>query len=103
MRTEDLVLAVDELAANSIVHGGGTGTVAIWTEPGSVVCQVNDAGHLTNPLAGRIRPPSNQPGGRGLLLVNHLADLVRIHTTPSGTAIRAYFMTEEPPQAGHTH
>lgn len=103
LRADDLALAADELAANSIVHGGGNGTVAVWTERGSVVCQVNDAGHLTKPLAGQVRPPANQPGGRGLLLVNHLADLVRMHTTPSGTAIRAYFRTEEPPQDGHTH
>lgn len=29
--------------------------------------------------------------GRGLLMVNHLADLVRMHTTTEGTMVRAYF------------
>ncbi|MFD1044397.1 hypothetical protein ACFQ1S_01705, partial [Kibdelosporangium lantanae] len=50
-----------------------------------------DRGHLTNPLAGRVPASVTQFGGRGLLLVNHLADLVRIHTTPAGTAVRVYF------------
>ncbi|MET0236638.1 MAG: sensor histidine kinase [Kibdelosporangium sp.] len=96
-RVDDLVLSIDELAANSIRHGGGTGTVSAWMEAGSVVCQVSDSGHLRNPLAGRIPAPALQIGGRGLLMVNHMADLVRIHTSPQGTSIRVYFTT---PPAG---
>ncbi|MBP2325291.1 anti-sigma regulatory factor (Ser/Thr protein kinase) [Kibdelosporangium banguiense] len=96
-RVDDLVLCIDELAANSIRHGGGTGTVCAWIEAGSVICQVNDSGYLANPLVGRIPAPAMQIGGRGLLMVNHMADLVRIHTTPEGTAIRIYFTT---PAAG---
>jgi anti-sigma regulatory factor (Ser/Thr protein kinase) len=92
-RVADLVLAIDELAANSIRHGGGTGTLSAWTEPGAVVCQVSDSGHLSNPLIGRIPAAALQIGGRGLLMVNHMADLVRIHTTPRGTAVRVYFRT----------
>jgi anti-sigma regulatory factor (Ser/Thr protein kinase) len=90
-RTEDLVLVVDELAANTVRHGGGSGKISIWTETGNVICQVSDHGRRMSPLAGRIPAPLDQPGGRGLLMVNHLADLVRIHTTPAGTTIRAYF------------
>jgi anti-sigma regulatory factor (Ser/Thr protein kinase) len=90
-RVDDLVLAVDELAANSIRHGGGTGSVSLWTESGYVVSQVADHGYLGDPLAGRTPAPVDQYGGRGLLMVNHLADLVRTHTTPDGTAIRVYF------------
>ncbi|CAM3706572.1 sensor histidine kinase [Kibdelosporangium persicum] len=90
-RIDDLVLAVDELAANSARHGGGTGTVCLWTEPGDLICQISDTGYLSNPLAGRIPAPVQQVGGRGLLLVNLLSDLVRTHTTPAGTTIRIYF------------
>jgi hypothetical protein len=67
-----------------------------------VVCQVEDHGHLLNRLAGRVPAAVTQFGGRGLLLVNHLADLVRIHTTSAGTAIRVYFTlanTAAPPAA----
>jgi anti-sigma regulatory factor (Ser/Thr protein kinase) len=96
-RVDDLVLAIDELAANSIRHGGGTGIVCAWTEAGHVICQVSDSGYLRNPLAGRIPAPALQIGGRGLLMVNHMADLVRVHATPQGTTIRVYFRT---PAAG---
>ncbi|GAA2143540.1 sensor histidine kinase [Actinomadura napierensis] len=86
----DLEIAVHELAANSCLHGGGKGTARIWAEDGRVVCEISDAGTITDPLAGR-RPVAMSPsGGRGILLVNHLADLVRMHTGPGGTAIRVY-------------
>ncbi|SMD18185.1 sensor histidine kinase [Kibdelosporangium aridum] len=104
-RTTDLVLTVDELAANSARHGGGIGTVYLWTEPDTLVCQISDAGYIRNPLAGRIPAPVKQLGGRGLLLVNHLADLVRMHTAPAGTTIRVYFRLPrraEPVLGDHT-
>lgn len=82
--------AAGELAANSCLHGGGGGTARLWSEDGQVVCEVRDAGTIVDPLAGR-RPAYLSPhGGRGILLVNHLADLVRVHTGPDGTAIRVY-------------
>ncbi|QFG26564.1 sensor histidine kinase [Actinomadura sp. WMMB 499] len=86
----DLELAVNELAANSCLHGGGTGTARIWAEDGRVVCEVRDAGTIADPLAGRIPVAMSPHGGRGILLVNHLADLVRMHTGPGGTVIRVY-------------
>ncbi|GAA2985958.1 sensor histidine kinase [Streptomyces fulvorobeus] len=89
-RLDDLALAVAELTTNSVLHGGGTGTLRIWAEGDQVVCEVRDRGHLTDPLAGRHLPPPGRPGGRGLLLVNCLSDLVRTHTGVSGTTIRFY-------------
>ncbi|MEV6843581.1 sensor histidine kinase [Actinoplanes sp. NPDC051411] len=90
-RTTDLVLAVNELTTNTVRHGGGTGKLALWTDDDQLVCQLADNGRLTDPLAGRIPvPPDALGGGRGLLLVNQLCDLVRVHTTSGGTTIRAY-------------
>jgi anti-sigma regulatory factor (Ser/Thr protein kinase) len=89
-RLEDLTLAAAELTTNSVVHGGGTGTVRIWAEAGQVVCEVRDHGHLSDPLAGRRPAARDQLGGRGLLLVHYLADLVRMHTGPAGTVVRCY-------------
>ena len=90
-RIADLTLAVNELAANAVEHGGGTGEIAIWVEPDALVCQVTDRGYLSEPLAGRIPVPPDAPtGGRGLLLVNYLCDLVRVHTTPAGTTTRVH-------------
>jgi len=85
---EDLVLAVNELATNSVQYGGGGGTLRIWTEQGELVCDVRDHGYIGDPLAGRIAPPLDQHGGRGLWLVNHLCDLVQIRSTPNGTIVR---------------
>ena len=54
-RTMDLVLAVSEVATNSVVHGGGSGTLHAWQENGSLMCEVQDIGRLQHPLAGRER------------------------------------------------
>ncbi|MEU8977974.1 anti-sigma factor RsbA family regulatory protein [Streptomyces sp. NPDC048309] len=86
----DLELAVAELTTNSVIHGAGSGTLRIWAESDRIVCEVHDGGQLTDPLAGRRPPNPTQPGGRGLLLVHQLADLVRVHTGPDGTTIRCY-------------
>ncbi|MFF5506159.1 anti-sigma factor RsbA family regulatory protein [Streptomyces roseolus] len=89
-RLMDLELAVAELTTNSVVHGGGSGTLALWTESGRLVCEVHDGGRLSDPLAGRRPPEPGQIGGRGLMLVHYVADLVRLHTTAEGTTVRFY-------------
>ena len=87
-RLEDLALAVAELTTNSVVHGAGSGTLRIWAESDHLACEVHDTGRLADPLAGRRPAVPGRPGGRGLLMVNHLADLVRLYTGPDGTTIR---------------
>ncbi|MCX5253791.1 sensor histidine kinase [Streptomyces canus] len=89
-RLEDVALIVAELTTNSVVHGGGSGILRVWADGGQVVCEVRDQGDLNDPLAGRRPPARDKLGGRGLLLVHSLADLVRIHTGPEGTAVRCY-------------
>jgi anti-sigma regulatory factor (Ser/Thr protein kinase) len=95
-RVFDLVLAVGELAANSIRHGGGRGAVRVWPEAGEdgsdlLVAEVADGGRLADPLAGRRPATQHQLSGRGLLMVHHLADLVRTSTGPCGTTTRTYW------------
>jgi anti-sigma regulatory factor (Ser/Thr protein kinase) len=89
-RVERLVLAVNELASNSIRYGGGRGTLRFWSQPRTLVCEVRDGGRIKQPLVGRIRPTADQHGGRGLWLVNQLCDLVQIRSTPSGTVVRLH-------------
>ncbi|SHN27736.1 sensor histidine kinase [Actinacidiphila paucisporea] len=95
-RTDDLALAVAELTTNSVLHGGGTGTLRIWAADGRIVCEVADRGHLADPLAGRRPARPGQPGGRGLLLVNHVSDLVRLHATEEGTTVRIHLTRRRP-------
>ena len=90
-RVDDVLLAVGEMAANSLRHGGGSGVLRLWSDAAHVVCEVADAGVIDDPLVGRTPAPPGQLSGRGLLMVNHLADLVRMHTTSDGTVVRAYF------------
>lgn len=90
-RAEDVMLVVTELATNSVEHGGGLATVLLAAVGDRLVCQVRDRGLVVDPLAGRRPEVPGQFRGRGLLLVNHLADLVRMHTTPGGTCVEAWF------------
>ncbi len=87
-RVQDVALIVTELVTNSIVHTPGPGRLAVFADDGHVVCDVRDPGLLTDPLVGRRPADPGRPGGRGLLLVNDLADLVRVHTG-TGTTVRA--------------
>jgi anti-sigma regulatory factor (Ser/Thr protein kinase) len=89
-RVSDLVFAVNEVVTNTVEHSGGPGRVTLWTEPTGLVCQIDDGGHLTDPLAGRVPPDRESLSGRGLVTVNHLCDLVRVHSEPGHTSIRLY-------------
>lgn len=43
-RARDVMLAVHELAANAVCHGGGSGWLRILLIEGVLQCQVGDAG-----------------------------------------------------------
>jgi anti-sigma regulatory factor (Ser/Thr protein kinase) len=90
-RTEELVLAVNELATNSVRYGGGGGRLRVWREADTLLCEVHDGGHIVEPLAGRRRPPPEELSGRGLWLVNQLCDLVQIRSSEhAGSTIRVH-------------
>ena len=89
-RLDDLVLAVHELATNTMRHGGGRGVLRAWRENGTLLCEVADRGHIADPLAGRERPPDRYGGGRGLWMVNHLCDLVQLRTSRAGNVVRLH-------------
>lgn len=86
-RVGDLVIAISELAANTLCHTNGSGTLHMWAESGGPVCQVHDDGHLSDPLAGYIRPP-DAGRGHGLWVVRQLSDALDITADPGGTVIR---------------
>lgn len=89
-RAADLILATTELAANSVAHGGGSGTLRIWREADRLVIEVEDSGLIEEPLVGRIRPGPTQLRGRGLWLANQLCDLVQIRSAAHGTVVRLH-------------
>jgi anti-sigma regulatory factor (Ser/Thr protein kinase) len=87
---QELVLAVNELATNSVRYGGGEGRLVLWRQHDTLICEVHDAGHIEDPLIGRARPAPDQHSGRGLWLVHELCDLVQIRSSAAGTAIRVH-------------
>jgi anti-sigma regulatory factor (Ser/Thr protein kinase) len=87
---EGLVLAINELVTNSVQYGGGGGTIAIWMEGDSLLCEVRDHGRIEDPLIGRLAPPLDLHGGRGIWLVNQLCDLVQIRWTSAGNVVRVH-------------
>lgn len=87
-RTNDVVLAVDELASNSLTYGGGRGLVRLWPGDGTLTCEVRDRGLVADPLVGRIPPPVASVGGRGLWIVNQVCDLVELRSSAAGTTVR---------------
>lgn len=95
-RVADLQIAVTELATNSVAHAGGDGTLRVWRTDAHVVCEIHDDGWLADPLAGRLAPAPDGIGGRGLVIVHALCDLVLVHTTPAGTTVRLHMRREAP-------
>ena len=87
-RAQDLIVAVHEVAANSVRHGGGTGLLRTWNGGPGVTCEIRDAGVITEPLAGRLRPADPARGGNGLWLANQLCDLVQLRSSQVGTVVR---------------
>lgn len=87
-RAEDFRLAVHELAANCLQHGGGYGGLLAWHEDGAALCEVRDAGIIHSPLVGRVEPDVSAEQGRGLWLVNQVCDLVQIRSSAAGSVVR---------------
>lgn len=91
----DLVTATSELAANSVMHGGGSGTLRLWREDERLIVEVEDQGWIGEQLAGRVRPEVSQEGGRGLWMANALCDLVQIRSGRGGTTVRLHLLAAE--------
>ncbi|MFD0774681.1 ATP-binding protein, partial [Streptomonospora algeriensis] len=93
-RLGDLVLAVNELAANAVEHGGGGGTVTLWRSRGWTVCDVADRGTgLHDPLCGYHPADPLSPRGYGLWITRQLCDFLEIASGAHGTRVRLHFRT----------
>jgi anti-sigma regulatory factor (Ser/Thr protein kinase) len=89
-RSTDLVIAASEVAANTLRHTTGGGVIRLWHTAKEMLCQVDDGGYISDPLAGYFRPTGDVPGKQGLWLVNQICDLVELRTAETGTSIRLH-------------
>jgi anti-sigma regulatory factor (Ser/Thr protein kinase) len=92
---DDLQLIATELATNSLMYTDGACRLAFWRQDEHLVCEARDTGRFEDPMVGRLDPGPSSPASRGLYLVNAISDLVRTHTTSTGTTIQAYLRFEQ--------
>lgn len=85
-RVELLVLAVSELATNTLQHTTGGGRVRLWAEGDQVFCDVVDQGPART--LGRDMPEAKAVRGRGLAIVEQVCDEATVLATPEGTVVR---------------
>jgi len=101
-RTDDLVIAAHELAANVVRHGSGSGRLRIWRHDHALHCQVTDEGgapgagdgagqNTPDPSSWRIEP------GHGLWLVRQLADSISLHPGQGCSAVTVSFALSPAP------
>jgi anti-sigma regulatory factor (Ser/Thr protein kinase) len=95
-RAGDVVLAVHELAANAVRHGGGLGRAQLWVAGGALHCMVSDDGqggsngHARTGALVAVRPWLFKPG-HGLWLVRGVADRLFVAPGPGGSQVTAVF------------
>ena len=88
-RADNAVLAVHEIAVNSIVHGGGHGVLLIDETADSLVFTVEDddgTGSVPEVLA----LDDQSTSGRGLWIAQRLSDRLTIEARPTRTRIRVH-------------
>jgi serine/threonine-protein kinase RsbW len=96
---DDIVLATHEALANVADHaypdGGGDALLDAACVDGEVRILVRDHGAW--------RPPASDPGwrGRGLVIINGLADQVDVDRTPTGTSVAMLWRLPGPGSAVH--
>ncbi len=89
-RVVDFVIAVSEVAGNTVRHAKSPGSMEIWSDADEIVCEIRDAGVIADPLAGAHPPPPDANGGHGLWLVQQVCDRVDLNSGQSGTVIRMH-------------
>jgi len=99
-RANDLMLAVSEVAANTLRHTQSAGTLALWSNADEIVCEIHDEGTITDPEVGRHKPAADASGGHGLWIVRKVCDLVELTSDANGTTVRMH-MTLRPRRTGN--
>jgi anti-sigma regulatory factor (Ser/Thr protein kinase) len=86
---DGFVLAVNEIAANAIVHGGGSGLVTLWKAHEKLICEVVNKGNGIPPEAtAGAGADLLAPGGRGLGLAGAMNFSIETSRGPGPAVVR---------------
>ncbi|MCX4472481.1 ATP-binding protein [Micromonospora sp. NBC_01655] len=96
----NFVLAVHELVANAVRHGGGHGHVELRRRDDVLVCEVSDQGAAAGSMQVRL-PAADVAGGRGLWLADELTGGLTLNRRPDGmtASVTAYLSRRAMPRA----
>lgn len=89
-RCAKLAVAVNEIAMASSPSPDGDVRIRLWQDDVAVLCQVEGAGVIDDPLVGRRAARTGTPDDRGIRLANELCDLVQVRSNDAGTAVRVH-------------
>ncbi len=85
---DNLVMAVNEIAVNVIVHGGGHGHVRINAFSRGITVEITDAGPGLPAEPNNVRPEVGATGGRGLWLARRMCPTITFISTRQGLTVR---------------
>lgn len=89
-RVVDFVIAVSEVAGNTVRHARSVGYLDFWSDDNEIVCEIRDSGVITDPTVGTHPPPPDADGGHGLWLVHQICDRVDLQSDENGTMVRLH-------------
>jgi anti-sigma regulatory factor (Ser/Thr protein kinase) len=98
-QTDDISLAIAEVLANAIEHGGGSGDIAVMYEDRRLHCVITDygPGFRKDPYRRRLRRPDPLAlHGRGLWLTFTLCPTVTVTSSTRGTRVNLIIDLPEP-------
>jgi anti-sigma regulatory factor (Ser/Thr protein kinase) len=96
----DVVIAVHELASNTVRHGPGRGRLRIWAAPQTLTCEIADgaaAAQADDPAPAEVTPeavadlPWPVEPGHGLWLAGKVADGLTVHHDDQGSTATVRF------------
>ena len=76
--------------SQSVSRPGRPEVLRLWQECSTLICQINDSGHVQDPMIGRRPEAQETPRGRALKTANETCDLVQVRSGPTGTTVRVH-------------
>ena len=98
-RAEDVVLAVHEVAVNSVLYGAGSARLSVWEDGQQLTFEIENRRNSASAPVLRT-PTADQVSGRGLWLARHLVDDLAVEVTPDNVTVRLHLARARSSPAG---